>query len=93
MAELLDTDFLPSTEADRNKVRDAIVEACGLKQIVADKNEQIKDVIDYLHAEFEIPKKISRQMINTHFKDNYVDVTRTNTVFEVVYETIFKAED
>jgi hypothetical protein len=93
MAELLDTDFLPSSEDDRKRVRDAVIEACGLKQIVKDKNEQIKDVVDYLHSEFEIPKKIGRQMINTHFKDNYIDVSRTNTVFEVVYETLFKVED
>jgi len=93
MAELLDTDFLPSTEDGRKKVRDAVEEACGLKQIVKDKNEQIKDVIDYLNSEFEIPKKIARQMINTRFKDNYLNVSRENTVFEVVFETIYPSED
>jgi hypothetical protein len=93
MAELLDTDFLPQTDDGRKKVRDAVDEACGLKQIVKDKNEQIKDVIDYMHSEFDIPKKIARQMINTRFKDNYLEVSRDHTVLEVVYETIFQTED
>lgn len=93
MAELLDTDFLPQTEDGRKKVRDAVIEACGLKQIVKDKNDQIKDIIDYMHSEHNIPKKIARQMINTHFKDNYLDVSRDHTVFEVAYETLFQTGD
>lgn len=93
MSELLNTDFLPSDPADRKRIQDAVEEASGLKQIQKDKADQIKDIIDFLYDEFSIPKKISRQMVNTFHKDNYSDVSREHTVFEVTYETIFPATE
>ena len=88
MTDILDTNFVPSDPADRKKVRDAIYDAAGLKQIQKDKAAQVKDIVDYLHATYDIPKKTSRKAIMVTFKDNYNETTVENTMLEVFVENV-----
>lgn len=93
MTELLDTDFVPSSEDDRKRIKTAIEEASGLKQIQKDKADQIKDIVDFIHDEWSIPKKLIRQMINTFHKNNYPETTTESAMFEVLYENVMGSDN
>lgn len=84
---------VPSNSVDRKKIKDALNEACGLKQMISDKQGQIKDIVDYIYTDYQIPKKTVRKMINTRFKHNYPEVSAESALFEVAYETIMGESD
>ena len=92
MTELLDTDFVPHSEDDRKRIKDAVLEASGLKQIQEDKADQIKDIVDFIHTEWAIPKKLIRQMITTFHKNNYPETTTDAAMFEVLYENVIGSD-
>lgn len=92
MTELLDTTFIPSSPDDRKKIKDAIIEASGLKQMQKDKGDQIKDIIDYVHSEYHIPKKLIRQTINTFWKQDYAEATRESAMFELFFENVVETQ-
>lgn len=89
MTEILDnTDFVPSDPAIRKQVKDAILEAAGLKRLQQDKADQIKDIVDMLYDDHGIPKKTSRKAIMIVHKDNYAETTVENTMLEVFMENV-----
>lgn len=81
-------DFTQLNAVDRKKVKEAIEEGAGLMRIQKDKGEQIKDIIDMM-TEFGISKKLGRQAITIHHKDNYAETTQANAVLELLMETVF----
>lgn len=89
---MTDTSFIPSSEDDRKRVKEAVAEGSGFLQRIDDYKSQITDIVNMLHDNFGIPKKQGRLMIKTHYKQNYLDVSTESTVFEVLYETIFPNE-
>lgn len=93
MTDLIDTSFIPSDPTERKRMLDCIIDASGLKQIQKDKGEQINDVINYMHDEWNVPKKHARKMINTFFKGNYQEVAADSAAFELYWETIIPEED
>ena len=93
MTKLLDTNFVPSNPADREKIKSCIIDASGLRQIQKDKADQIKDIVDFLFTEYAIPKKLIRQMITTYHKDNYPEQTTESAMFEVLYENVLGVQD
>lgn len=84
----IDTSFVPTDPEDKKRIKDAIIEASGLKQIQKDKTDQIKDIVDFIHSEYGIPKKIIRKMIVTFHKQTYIEETTQSTIFEVLYENV-----
>lgn len=93
MTDLLDTDFVPHSEDDRKRIRDAVQEASGLKQIQKDKADQIKDIVDFIYSEWAIPKKLVRQLITTFHKQNYPETTTEAAMFEVLYENVIGSDN
>ena len=88
MTEIIDAEnYIPSSPDDRKKIKEAIIEASGLKQRQKDLSDQIKDIVDFIH-DFGVPKKVARSMINTYHKNNYNEVTVEAALFEVAYENI-----
>lgn len=79
---------LPSSQADRKKIKDLLHEITAQMQIISDRKEAIKDVVTAIHDEFKLPKKIINQLARTMFKHNYDDVTHDTSIFEIVYEGI-----
>lgn len=79
---------IPSNPADRKRIKDALHEIVGCYQFIDDKKSYIKDVLDTLKENYDIPKKIATKMARTMHKHNYQDVSNESTTFELLYETI-----
>lgn len=81
---------MPSSPADRQKIKDQIYEMSGALQFIDDKRAYMKDVAEALQEEFEIPKKITMKMARTVHKNNYRDVEAEADQFTTMFETLFK---
>jgi hypothetical protein len=92
MSELLDTNFIPQDEHDRKRLKDAILEACGLKQIQKDKADQIKDISDFVKDEFGMPKKVFTSLCNIRFNNAYIEYTANSSAVETAHELLFPNE-
>lgn len=84
----IDNFVLPSSQEDRKRIRNMLYEITAQMQMISDRREAIKDIVDVIHEEFKLPKKIINQLARTLFKHNYEDVTHESTIFEIVYEGI-----
>lgn len=92
MSEQTEETFaLPSSQADRKKIKDMLHEITAQMQIIDDRRESIKDVVDAIHSDFKLPKKIIKQLAKTLHKHNYDDVAHESTIFEIVYEGILNS--
>lgn len=79
---------LPSNPDDLRRIRNAILEASAQKQMIADRNESIKDIRNDIKEQFDMPPKLFNQLVATHFKQSYKDVTTEHSQFELVYENV-----
>lgn len=84
---------IPSNNADKQKIKDAIYEISAALQFIEDKREFIKDVADMLHGKYNIPKKITMKIARTIFKDNYSDLTKEVDNFTILFESLFSKID
>lgn len=50
--------------------------------------DTVKEIIDRVHQELKIPKKIIRKMANTWHKRNYNEVVAEQQEFETLYEGV-----
>lgn len=82
---------VPSSQADRKKIKDALHEISGHYQFIDDRKEAVKDIINGLHDDFNIPKKIIAKLAKTLYKHNYTDVSQESTIFECFYESIVES--
>ena len=92
MIELMDTNFIPQDDHNRKRLKDAILEACGLKQLQKDKADQIKDISDFVKDEFGMPKAIFRDLVNIRFKGTYNEYTANSSAVETAHELLFPDE-
>lgn len=79
---------LPSSQADRKKIREVLNTIAGEYQMIDDRKASVKDTIEALHEEFKIPKKIIAKLAQTIHKHNYSDLSHESSVFELFYEGI-----
>jgi hypothetical protein len=93
MSELLDTSSVTFNADERKRIRDAINEAAGLKQIQKDKADQIKDIVDMLSKTYNLNKRDIRWAITTRFKDNYLEESADFAKREYLYEGIVEPDD
>ena len=83
---------VPSSEADRKAITDALHEMCGALQFIEDKREFMKDVAAVLKEKYEIPPKISAALARTLHKCNYADVSAEKDQYSTLFETLFQKE-
>ena len=88
-----DTTAIPSNTNDRKKIKDAIFEGATLMEKQKYVGESIKDIIDMLHEEYEMPKTLVRKAMRTCHKDNYSEEVAQSAAFEVFYENIMDVEE
>lgn len=84
---------IPSNDADRKKIKDAISEMSGALQFIEDKREFIKDVCADLEGKYGIPKKLSKKLATVLHKNNYIDVNQDSEEFSTAFELLFGIED
>lgn len=62
---------VPSTPGDLKKVRDAIEEGVDCLNRIASEREALKDIVESIEENYQIPKKHASKMIRLKFKDDY----------------------
>lgn len=79
---------LPSNPEDRKKIKALLQEISAQLQMIDDRKEAIKGVIDALHADFKIPKKISSKLARTLYKHDYDKVKEESDLIALFYEEL-----
>lgn len=80
---------LPSSPADRQKLKTMISEATYCLQRADDEKAAVKDIIDVIHSDYGVSKKHTRKLINTLYKQNYSDRVAEEEEFAFLYEALF----
>lgn len=80
---------LPSSPADRLKLRTMISEATYCLQRADDEREALKDIVVRIHEDYGISKKHANRMIRALYKQNYDDQVAEEEEFEFLYEGLF----
>lgn len=84
---------LPSTPADRAKIKDCLHEIVAQLAMIDGYKENIKAIQDRLKEEFEMPTKIANKLAKTLHKHEYDKVAMEQDTFTTTYETLFQSLD
>lgn len=79
-----------SNPADRKKIKDALTEASNSMTRIGAERDLIKDIINDLSAQFQLPKKTVRKMAKVFHKQNFSEERQEFSDFEAIYEEISK---
>ena len=80
--------IVPSSPEDRKKILNALNEGSDSLTRISAERELIKEIIDNVSEEFDLPKKYVRKMINVHYKSNLKAVNAENEELVELYTTI-----
>ncbi len=83
--------ILPTSEADIEKLKNAIDEAVLLHQKMDDIRLQMKAIFDFVKEELDIAPKYTRKLAKTAYKDSFKDDVAENDDFVQLYELIENA--
>lgn len=88
------TDFvLPSSPADRAKIKDAVYEVVGAMREIKDKRSYINDTKKDMKEKFGISPKIFSKLVKTHQEANIAEVRAENETFDIMFETLFESNN
>jgi len=80
--------IIPSSEEDRKKIRGAMEEISNSYTRVEAERDFVKDAINALADEVDIPKNILRKMARIYHKQNMQDVVSEVEDIEALMESI-----
>lgn len=84
---------MPSDPDDVRKIKNAIIDASAQKQMIADRNEALKDIRNGLKEDYDMPPSLFNKLVKAHFDHAYEELTMENSVFELLYETLFDVDN
>ena len=76
------------TDADRDKVKQYLKEAVKATERVTEEQAHIRDILNTLKADHDIPPKISRKIITAMRKGNAPEMKEENDMFEDLFEIV-----
>jgi hypothetical protein len=79
---------LPSNPEDRKKIKSQLQTISAQLQMIDDRKEVIKGIIDALQADYKIPKKISSKLARTLHKHDYDKVKEESDLVALFYEEL-----
>ena len=80
--------ILPSSPADLKKIKDALNQAVLCEVRMDAERAAKKDIIQMIHDEYELPKRIVSRMVKTMHKHNFSEVASEMDDFVAAYEKI-----
>lgn len=81
---------LPTDEASLKKIK-SVFQTCSDSLIaIQSHRDLIKDEIDAISKEFEIPKKDLNKLMRIHHKQNFDQIASENERIEIMYERMLK---
>lgn len=79
---------LPSNPEDRKRIKDALQEISDSYTRIEGERDAIKDVINFINEEFELPKKYISKMARVFHKQTFDKEVGEAEDFAALYETI-----
>jgi siroheme synthase (precorrin-2 oxidase/ferrochelatase) len=79
---------LPSSPEDRKKIRQALQEISDSLTRIEAERDLIKDILQTVEDNFELPKKYTRKVAKIYHKQNINEVKAENEELETIYETV-----
>jgi hypothetical protein len=81
--------IIPSSPADRLKIRSAMKEISNTYARIEGERSYIKEAIDKLSEDFELPKKYLRKVASAYHKQNIAETTEVADDVETLYDAVF----
>jgi len=85
MSTQVNTIFGDFKEDDLKIIRDAIEEIAVHYTKIEAENQAIKDIIDSVHDQYKLPKKITKRLAKVHFKNTFSQQVVEDKEFEALY--------
>lgn len=82
------TVIIPSSPEDRKKILAALNEGSDSLTRIAGERELLKEIIDTVSEDFDLPKKYVRKMINVHYKSSIISVNAENEDLVELYTAV-----
>lgn len=79
---------IPSNPEDKKRIKNALQEISDSFTRIAAERDAIKDVINFVNEEFELPKKYVRKMAKVYHAQNFDQEVGEAEDFAVLYENI-----
>ncbi len=81
--------IIPSSDADKKKLKDAIIEADGCLIRIDAEKDQVKTILENLAEEFQIDKKTLRKTLSIYHKQNKHKVDSEKDNVDQLYDALF----
>lgn len=79
-----------SNPADREKLFKVIQECSNSMTRVDGEKDFVKESIDAISKDLQLPKKLVARLVKVYHKQNYDEEIATHEQFEQIYETVIK---
>lgn len=79
---------VPTSPADRKAIKDALQEISNSLTRIEAERDLIKDVLQTVQDNQNIPKKYVRKLAKIYHKQNYTEVQQEQEDIETLYETV-----
>lgn len=79
---------IPSSPEDRKKILNAIQEISNSLTRIAAERDLIKEILQNVEDNFELPKKYTRKVAKIYHKQNFKEVQAEQSELETIYETV-----
>jgi len=79
---------MPSSPEDRKKIRQALDEISNSLTRIEAERDLIKEILQTVEDNFELPKKYTRKVAKIYHKQNMTEVKAENEELETIYETV-----
>lgn len=82
------TTVIPSSPADLKKIKQMLGEAVNCEVRIAAERDTRKEIINEIHEQFELPKKMLGRMVKTMYNHNYSEIASEMDEFQLMFEKI-----
>jgi hypothetical protein len=79
-----------NVQRDREKILGCLQEISNSLTRIEAERDLIKDILQRMQDEFEMPKKLSRKLAKVYHKRNFEEEVADQHDFQEVYETVAK---
>lgn len=80
--------FNVTNPVDKKKIKDALFEISGSFTRIEAERELIKEIVENLAEEYELPKKQVNKIARAYHKQNFNDQVSESEEFQELYESL-----
>lgn len=81
---------VPSDPEVRKRIRQAVAEASAQLQMIDDRKEALKAIVEMVKEDLEVPKKTFNKMVKAFHNQSYPAIVQENEVFQAFYDNIME---